>query len=589
MQIATVITHDQTCTVAVRNGWARPPAPPPPEQALLCSLQVLFSIMPLHAEERSPGPWARARAWRQFSQKKLSRPHDSEEVQIKNLLIFFVTFLLIAFAIPALASRFIAVGFLWALVAVVPTWLALNIGLWHMLITKTPVLAIHCLVYGVAYLCLGFVLLCGGVGRSHGMVSFAYLAPMMVVVLGNSVKQGVCLVIGIVVVTLVILLVELTAGPESLTPQVLTIPPEVAAIFHFIQANFAGSFFFVLLTAVLSQLKEARRALQKKHSREEKLNKTLGKQKQALELEQRLSRKLISNIFPLRVAEALIALFETCGESSDRSASLATQAWDGTTDVADDPGADPQPVGCSYHVVDVEAYSPTGPASIRDELAASLSPRLHPRAVILFADLVGFTAVASQTTPTALVCFLDRYFGDIDMACQAQQVDKVKTIGDGYMCVGWTEHPADHADTALRVLRVADHIHRASHRTLLDGQRLQVRAGVHTGTVVSGIIGKTMFASDVWGDAVNVASRMESTGVPGTTQVSAAVYELLKGHDLGFRPRGPVECKGKGKVQTYMAPVTAPADAGTARSPHAPGECNVVNVLAQFVEGALQA
>ena len=101
---------------------------------------------------------------------------------------------------------------------------------------------------------------------------------------------------GIVVVTMVILLIELTAGPQSLTPQVLTIPPEVAAIFQFIQANFVGSFVFVLLTAVLWQLKEARRALQKKHSREGKLNKTLTKQKQSLELEQRLSRKLISNI-----------------------------------------------------------------------------------------------------------------------------------------------------------------------------------------------------------------------------------------------------------------------------------------------------
>ena len=324
----------------------------------------------------------------------------------------------------------------------------------------TPVLAIRCLVYGVVYLCLGLVLVCGGVGRSHGMVLFAYLAPMMAIVWGDSVKQGVCLVMGIVVVTLVILLVELTAGPESLTPQVLPIPLEVAAIFQFTQANFAGSFFLVLLTAVLSQLKGVR---QKKHSHEEKLNKTLSKQKQALKLQRRLSRKLISNIFLPRISEALIALFETCGENGDCSASLA---WDNL-------GADPQPIGCSCHVVDVEAYSPTGPTTTRDKLAATLSPKLHLRAVILFADLVGFTGVVSQTTPMALVYFLDRYFGDIDMACQAQQVDKVKTIGDGYMCVGWTEHPADHADTALRVLKVANHIHRASHRTLLDGRRLQ--------------------------------------------------------------------------------------------------------------------
>ena len=217
-----------------------------------------------------------------------------------------------------------------------------------MMITGTPVLAIRCLVYGVVLLCFGLVLLCGRKGRSHGLVSFAYLAPMKAVFWGNSVKQGVCLVMGIVVVTLVILLVKLTAGPESLTPQVLTIPPEVAAIFHFIQANFVGSFVFVLLTALLWQLKEARRALQKKHSREGKLNKTLTKQKQALELEQRLARKLISNIFLLRISEALIALFETCGESGDCSASMAL----------DDLGADPQPVGCSCHVVELRLTVP---------------------------------------------------------------------------------------------------------------------------------------------------------------------------------------------------------------------------------------
>ena len=111
---------------------------------------------------------------------------------------------------------------------------------------------------------------------------------------------------------------------------------------------------------------------------------------------------------------------------------------------------------------------------------------------------------------------------------------------------------------------------------------------MHTGTVVSGIIGKTKFTFDIWGDAVNLASRMESTGVPGATQVSGDVYEVPKDLDEPLLPRGLVEVKGKGKVQTYIDPAFEPppdplvnAEPLTLRRP------NVVDVLAELVHGAI--
>ena len=107
---------------------------------------------------------------------------------------------------------------------------------------------------------------------------------------------------------------------------------------------------------------------------------------------------------------------------------------------------------------------------------------------------------------------------------------KIKTIGDCYMCVAWAENTNAHAACARRVLQVAQRMHHMARSNLLGTQRLAVRAGLHAGPLVSGIIGKTKFTFDIWGDTVNVASRMESTGVPGTTQVQG----LVSGRDLSF-------------------------------------------------------
>ena len=131
-------------------------------------------------------------------------------------------------------------------------------------------------------------------------------------------------------------------------------------------------------------------------------------------------------------------------------------------------------------------------------------------------------------------------------------MEKIKTIGDCYMCAGFAENGITQASNARRMVNVADKMHHIINTLPLDGMRLAIRAGLHAGSVVSGIIGKTKFAFDIWGDAVNTASRMESTGVPGHTQITPEVYEMLP--DKGrFVARGAVDVKGKGQMWTYVS------------------------------------
>ena len=170
-------------------------------------------------------------------------------------------------------------------------------------------------------------------------------------------------------------------------------------------------------------------------------------------------------------------------------------------------------------------------------------------------------------------------------ACQVHQVEKIKTIGDCYMCVGWAAEEGDEATSAGNVLAVAKAMHGIVARLPLQDRRLSMRAGMHVGSVVSGIIGRTKFAFDIWGDTVNLASRMESTGVPGATQVTATVYELLKAREA-FVLRGPVEVKGKGQITTYVS--HAPLLAGPSDEPPdlSPRHFNVVEMLSAWITQA---
>lgn len=168
---------------------------------------------------------------------------------------------------------------------------------------------------------------------------------------------------------------------------------------------------------------------------------------------------------------------------------------------------------------------------------------------ILFADIVGFTRMSSGISATELVNLLNEIFSQFDKLAKKHQVEKIKTIGDSYMVVSGIPMPRE--DHAEAIAQMALDMQRAIPRFRQpNGQPLQLRIGMSTGPVVAGVIGMAKFIYDLWGDAVNVASRMESMGIPGKIQVTEAAYERLK-HRYSFEKRGEIEVKGKGMMTTY--------------------------------------
>ncbi len=168
---------------------------------------------------------------------------------------------------------------------------------------------------------------------------------------------------------------------------------------------------------------------------------------------------------------------------------------------------------------------------------------------ILFADLVGFTPLSARLPPIKLVNLLNEIFSTFDQLASQHGLEKIKTIGDAYMVVGGL--PVPRVDHAEAVAEMALHMQREITRFGTDkGESFQIRIGINTGSVVAGVIGATKFTYDLWGDTVNVASRMESTGVAGGIQCTAATYERLKNKYL-FEKRGPMLIKGKGEMTTY--------------------------------------
>ncbi|MEO0769070.1 MAG: adenylate/guanylate cyclase domain-containing protein [Cyanobacteria bacterium J06649_4] len=171
-------------------------------------------------------------------------------------------------------------------------------------------------------------------------------------------------------------------------------------------------------------------------------------------------------------------------------------------------------------------------------------------ATILFADIVKFTEIAADTSPTALVCQLNDIFSAFDAIAERHQLEKIKTIGDAYMVVGGVPSPqANHAQAVMAMaMEMMDF---AQAYPLGENRQLCLRIGINTGPVVAGVIGTKKFSYDLWGDAVNIASRMESHGLVNRIQVSEDTYHLLK-DSYAFEERGYLQIKGRGEMRAFL-------------------------------------
>ena len=179
-------------------------------------------------------------------------------------------------------------------------------------------------------------------------------------------------------------------------------------------------------------------------------------------------------------------------------------------------------------------------------------------ATVLFADIVGFTQLSTQVSPQELVALLNRIFSAFDELAEKHGLEKIKTIGDAYMVVGGLPSPrTDHAEA---IIQMALDMQQAINQFNIEtNYNCNIRIGINSGPVVAGVIGIKKFIYDLWGDTVNIASRMESHGIPGNIQISQSTYEQVKDifqdkfkDEYELKSRGLIEVKGKGEMQTYL-------------------------------------
>lgn len=192
------------------------------------------------------------------------------------------------------------------------------------------------------------------------------------------------------------------------------------------------------------------------------------------------------------------------------------------------------------------------PAPIAERLKAGSQTIAdgYAEATILFADLVGFTRMSNSISPEQVVVMLNHLFSRFDELSGRFGIEKIKTIGDAYMaCAGVPQERPDHAEAIAEMALAMQDAIREHNREF--GSSLQIRIGINSGPVVAGVIGLRKFIYDLWGDTVNLASRMESNGLPGRIQVSAATWERLR-ERYDFEARGDIEVKGIGRVQAYL-------------------------------------
>lgn len=196
------------------------------------------------------------------------------------------------------------------------------------------------------------------------------------------------------------------------------------------------------------------------------------------------------------------------------------------------------------------------PEEIAEELKERkhAKARRHAHATVLFVDVKGFTSIAADLSPEDLVTMLHQYFSRFDDISTLYGLEKIKTIGDAYMAVGGV--PDNNKAGPAEVVKAARDMIRVSHEMAIENQKdnrpfFEIRIGIHTGPVVSGIVGKSKFQFDIWGDTVNVAARLEQTSEPGKINISRTTYDEIS-NLFTCEPRGTLPIKNRSEVEMFF-------------------------------------
>jgi class 3 adenylate cyclase len=195
------------------------------------------------------------------------------------------------------------------------------------------------------------------------------------------------------------------------------------------------------------------------------------------------------------------------------------------------------------------------PEAVANELKerGKAEAREYAHASVLFTDFIGFTAIAEKMTPVKLLSELDFCFSEFDRICDKYDLERLKTVGDAFMaCAGLPDPNPAHAIRCVKAgLAIRDFMaaYRAE-KTKAGQASWDIRIGIHSGPVVAGIVGQKKFAYDIWGDTVNLASRMESAAVAGSVNISRATYDLIRG-EFKCEPRGEIGIKNRGTVEMF--------------------------------------
>lgn len=196
------------------------------------------------------------------------------------------------------------------------------------------------------------------------------------------------------------------------------------------------------------------------------------------------------------------------------------------------------------------------PAEIANELRSTgkAAPRNYEQVSVMFADFRGFTTMAEKLSPQELVTELGNCFSAFDDIIEKYRLEKIKTIGDAYMCAGGIPVPGDnHVFNMVKAsMEMQDFVRRNNQKRMEAGLGpWEIRIGINVGPVVAGVVGKKKYAYDIWGSTVNIASRMESNGMPGAVNISSAMYELVKDR-YACVYRGKIQAKNVGEIDMYL-------------------------------------